>query len=99
MRVNYQIVYWRDIPAQVKVRSGRERVARQLSARFQEAIDEAAMLARATSSDDYLDDWRASEWQPGEGALEILAETLVAEIEAAYTPKRLEALKSNRGYE
>jgi hypothetical protein len=55
MTVEYQILYWRDIPAQVRVRSGRQRVTRPLPARFQEAIDEAAMRGRATSTDEYLD--------------------------------------------
>jgi hypothetical protein len=63
MSTQYQIVYWRDIPAQVKVRQGSRRVSRQLSLRFQEAIDEAAMRGQATDTDDYLAEWRSSEWQ------------------------------------
>lgn len=54
MTVSYQVVYWRDIPAQVKVRAGRERRARALGERFQQAIDEVAMRTGATKSDDYL---------------------------------------------
>lgn len=37
------VVYWKDIPAQVKVRRGRETLRRELSSRFAEAIDMAAM--------------------------------------------------------
>ena len=41
------IVYWRDIPAQVIVKAGRNAAKRQLADRFQEAIDIAAMRSRA----------------------------------------------------
>lgn len=99
MSARYQIVYWRDIPAQIKVRSGSVRIARSLSPRFQEAIDEAAMLARATSADAYLEDWRTSAWEPCQDDPERAAETLVNDLESAYPPERLGALKDNKGYE
>ena len=99
MTASYQILYWRDIPAQVKVRSGSQRINRPLSARFQEAIDEAAMRAQSTSTDDYLQEWRSSEWQTGEGEAEELADALVARIEAEYTDGRLNALKISKGYD
>ncbi len=51
-------VYWRDIPAQVIVQRGRSREKVQLSHRFQEAIDRAAMRAGKGSSDAYLEEWR-----------------------------------------
>lgn len=99
MSVSYQILYWRDIPAQVRVREGGQRVARPLSDRFQQAIDEAAMRAGATSTDEYLDDWRTTEWQAGDGELDTLAEQLVVELEAAYPAERLHTLKLKEGYE
>jgi hypothetical protein len=51
---SYQIVSWRDIPAQVKARSGRTRAGRELSERFQVFIDRAAMRAGLFNTDDYL---------------------------------------------
>jgi hypothetical protein len=95
----YQLLYWRDIPAQVKVRAGRERLSRMLSDRFQEAIDEAAMRAKTTSTDDYLDEWRSSEWQEREGEATAVADTIAAELEAAYTEERLTKLVRNKGRE
>jgi hypothetical protein len=99
MTASYQIVYWRDIPAQVRVRSGRERVSRQLSERFQEAIDEAAMRDRMTATDDYLEEWRSTEWQAGEGEVDTLAERLAAQLESTYPQDRLDALVENKGRE
>ena len=51
-------VYWRDIPAQIMVKQGRKVTKKELSKRFAEAIDRAAMRAGKGSSDAYLEDWR-----------------------------------------
>jgi hypothetical protein len=51
-------VYWRDIPSQVIGKAGRQTFKKQLSHRFQEAIDRAAMRAGRGSSEAYLSEWR-----------------------------------------
>ncbi len=95
----YQIVYWRDIPAQVKVGMGRNRAARQLSLRFTEAIDRAAMRAGLFNADDYLAEWRLGETQQRDGEAEAVAEAVAAELEAAYSADRLDELARNGGRE
>lgn len=95
----YQIISWRDIPAQVKVVSGRDRVGRPLSKRFPVAIDEAAMRAGLTGSDEYLAEWHPGEWQEREGGLEEVADAVVSEIEAAYPPERIRMLIEQYGLE
>ena len=52
------IIYWRDIPSQVVVKQGRNSAKAQLSKRFMEAIDKAAMRAGRQGSKEYLEDWR-----------------------------------------
>ena len=99
MALKYQIVYWRDIPAQVKGRAGRKRLSRPLSDRFPVAIDEAAMRAGLTESDDYLNAWRNGEWQEQEGEPEAILTKLVADLEAAYPPERLRQLIRQGGLE
>jgi hypothetical protein len=99
MSTSFQIVYWRDIPAQIKVRSDGQRINRQLSPRFQEAIDAAAMRGNATSADDYLADWHSSDWQLSSTDPERLADALAVEIEAEYTPERLKKLVVSQGFE
>jgi hypothetical protein len=94
-----QIIYWRDIPAQIKARAGSNRASRALSKRFSVAIDEAAMRAELTGSDEYLAQWHASEWVEREGELEETASALVSEIEAAYPAQRLTALVQQFGLE
>ena len=91
------IIGWRDIPAQVVGRKGRETSKVQLSARFQEAVDRAAMRAGRGSSDAYLADWKRSPPRPcGEDvAAEVAAEA--ARIEASYSDERLERLIKSKG--
>lgn len=103
MSLEYQIVYWRDIPAQIKVRSGRDRVGRELPERFQKAIDWAAMASNATSTDDYLDEWRTSAWKstdmglPDTGLPEA-ADSIIQLIEAEYPVERLYSIMTNKGF-
>lgn len=99
MTTQYQIVYWRDIPAQVKAKAGRVRAGKELSERFQVYIDRAAMRSGLFNTDDYLNEWRTSEAQEREGEPEAVAEAVAAEIEAAYPDTRLEALVTNGGRE
>jgi hypothetical protein len=99
MSISYQVVYWRDIPAQIKLRSEKGRLARSLSPRFQEAIDAAAMRANATGTDDYLEEWRSGPTQQGDGDPEGVADIVAAELEAAYPPEKLDRLVANKGFE
>lgn len=99
MAITYQIVYWRDIPAQIKIKEGRQRKGRPLSDRFGQAIDQAAMLAGLTGSDAYLAEWRTPGWQESDEEAEALAERLAAELEIAYPSERLRALVKNGGFE
>ena len=67
------IVYWRDIPAQVIVGKGRRGAKVQLSERFEQAIDRAAMKAGARDTDAYLAEWRKASDGEAEGEPEALA--------------------------
>ena len=99
MTTSYQIIYWRDIPAQVKVKTTKRPLSRQLSERFERAIDRAAMYAGTIGSDDYLAEWHKSDWQEREGEPEAILEALVTEIEAAYPEDRLREMSRNGGFE
>lgn len=99
MSASSQIIYWRDIPAQVRVRKAAERFSLPLSLRFQKAIDSAAVRSGLTGTDAYLDQWRTSPWQPSDGELQRTAEALVEELEDSYNAERLESLIHNNGFE
>ena len=92
-----QVVFWRDIPAQVKARQDRERTSRGLDPRFQEAVDAAAMRAGLTDTDDYLAEWRTSAWEERPGSPEQAADQCAAEIEAEYSVELLRRLAESGG--
>lgn len=93
------VVYWRDIPAQVKAGSGRRTVRRELSARFIEAIDAAAMRSGARDSDAYLAEWRTvASGAAGEDA-EAAVAAKCAVLEAEWNETRLAAAVANGGRE
>ncbi|MEX0956126.1 MAG: virulence factor [Rhizobiaceae bacterium] len=86
------IVYWRDIPAQVIVRKGRQNAKRELPLRFTEAIDMCAMRTGADETDAYLAEWRKADPVSVSDDLEAEAEKAFAEIDAQYDKERLVAL-------
>ncbi len=94
---NLIIISWRDIPAQVIVKRGRETARVQLSARFQEAVDRAAMRAGKGSSDAYLADWKRSDPTPCGDDLKAEAAAEAARIEARFSDAELETLIRAKG--
>jgi hypothetical protein len=97
----YQITWWRELPSLVVVRSGPEPDAdltkSPLAARFQEAIDEAAMRLGDTDSTAYLDGWRRSPWTATDELPIAAADRLVAELEATWTPEAVGAYLDSLG--
>ena len=91
------VISWRDVPAQVIAKRGREAAKVQLSQRFQEAVDRAAMRAGRGSSDAYLEDWRRSAPLPCGDDLQAEAAAAAAAIEARYTDGDLEQLIRAKG--
>jgi hypothetical protein len=77
------------VPAQVLVKAGRETAKIQLSHRFQEAVDRAAMRAGKASSGDYLADWKRSDPRACGDDLQAEANAEAARIEAHYSDEDL----------
>lgn len=86
------VVYWRDIPAQVIVKKGRQTAKRELSLRFTEAIDMCAMRTGAGDTDAYLADWRRGSPEPVSDDLEAEADKAMTHLEEAYPRDKLVAL-------
>ncbi|WP_144223035.1 virulence factor [Mesorhizobium amorphae] len=93
------VVYWRDIPAQVIVKKGRQNAKRELPVRFTEAIDMAAMRSGAAETDAYLAEWRKADPVPVGDDLEAEVEKAAAAIDADYSRERLVALAKAGGKE
>ncbi len=91
------VIWWRDIPAQVIVKKGRQSAKRELPLRFTEAIDMAAMRDGATETDAYLADWRRAEPVAVGDDLAAEADRAKAEIEGRYDKDKIETLIGNGG--
>ena len=80
----YQILYWREIPAQLRAFEGRRPVSQPLDERFQQAIDRLAMEEGPEGSDDYLDQWQWSEKRERPGTADEILAALARELEAEF---------------
>ncbi|WP_424970304.1 virulence factor [Dinoroseobacter sp. S76] len=92
------IVYWRDIPAQVIVGKGRRGAKKQLSERFEQAIDRCAMKVGAAGTDAYLAEWRKAAPYPVDGDQAEIAEAEAARIEAEFDTAAIKALIEKDGW-
>jgi hypothetical protein len=88
----YRISYWREFPSMVTAREGDVTSKSGLPARFQEAIDEAAMRQGMAGSDEYLEQWRHGEWQPAEGSPDEVVSGVAERLDAEYDAARLESM-------
>ncbi len=80
----YQVLYWKEIPAQVRVFDGKRRVARQMPPEFQEAIDRRAMQEGLAGTDAYLAHWQWSERRERRGDPQEILEAVMEELERTY---------------
>ena len=81
----YKILYWQEIPSQIKAEDDADDVTVELPAKFMERIDRLAVQQGLQGSDDYLAQWRWSEEEEREGSAREVAETVRAELEAQAT--------------
>jgi hypothetical protein len=77
----YQILYWKDIPSQIRVEGDGEEIKLELDARIQELIDKRATDLGATNSDDYLAGWVWSDPEDRSGNAQEVATNLKRELE------------------
>ncbi len=92
------VIYWRDIPAQVIASAGDDVHRVELDARFQQAIDRAAMHTGRIGTEEYLEDWRRDS-QTLAGDPKEAAVAVAAELEGRYSIEALNDLVANGGFE
>jgi hypothetical protein len=81
----YKILYWQEIPSQIRVEDDQDEITIQLHQRFQERIDQQAAARGLSSSDDYLAQWRWSDEEDRDGSARDVADAIQAELEASAT--------------
>jgi hypothetical protein len=80
----YQILYWQDIPSQVKAWDDFDEVKAELPQRFADRIDHSAQAKGLTGNDDYLAQWKWSPAQERPGEPEEVANAIRKELEAQF---------------
>lgn len=102
MTFTYQIIYWRDIPTQIRVKKeGEKQVSRQLSKRFMAAMSASSTKSGTTQTDDYMDAWHMTDWQETESEVdnaEAYADELIAQLEAEYPGDLLRKMVKQDGW-
>ncbi|HEY4611854.1 MAG TPA: virulence factor [Bacteroidota bacterium] len=80
----YQILYWQQIPSQVKAWDDFDEVRLELPVRFTARIDQAAQTQGLTQTDDYLSQWRWGDEQERAGAANEVAQAVKKELEEQF---------------
>ena len=78
----YMILYWQEIPTQIKAEDESEDVTVLLDAKFMVQVDILAAKRGLQAADDYLAQWKWSEEEEREGSAREVAEAVKAELEA-----------------
>ena len=78
----YKILYWQEVPSQIKAEDDQDEVSLPLPPRFMEQVDRMAMQRGLQGSDDFLAQWHWSDEQEREGAAQEVAEAVLAELVA-----------------
>jgi len=80
----YQILYWQEVPSQVKAWDDFDETKVELSSKFIAIIDQSAKEQGLTSEDDYLNQWRWSEEMERQGNAEEVAKAVKKELEQKF---------------
>jgi hypothetical protein len=78
----YKILYWQEIPTQIKAEDESDDVTVMLDGRFMAQVDIIAARRGLQSADDYLAQWKWSEEEERDGSAQQVADALKAELEA-----------------
>jgi hypothetical protein len=78
----YKVLYWQEVPTQVRAEDSEDDVTLPLAAKFMERVDRLAMQRGLAGTDEYLAQWKWSEEEEREGSASEVAEAVKAELES-----------------
>jgi Virulence factor len=81
----FQVLYWHDMPLQVRAGNRRNRARIELAPRFKAVVDQLAMADGLTGTGEYLDGFHWSELQERGRSTEEAAAAVAAELETSYS--------------
>jgi len=78
----YKILYWQEVPSQIKAEDDEDEVTLPLDPKFLERIDQLAGQRGLQGSNDYLAQWHWSDEEERSGSAQEVAEAVRAELES-----------------
>jgi hypothetical protein len=78
----YKILYWQEVPSQIKAEDEVDEVSLAMPPKFLERIDHLASQRGLQQADDYLAQWNWSDEEEREGSAQEVAEAVRAELES-----------------
>jgi hypothetical protein len=78
----YKVLYWQEVPSQVKAEDDQDEVNIPMPQRFMERVDRLAMQRGLQGTDDFLAQWHWSDEEERDGSAQEVAAAVVAELEA-----------------
>ncbi len=91
-----QILYWQEIPSVVEAKDEGGVAKQQLSDKFQQLIDHAAMIRKLAGTDGYLEQWNKGKPTERPGDAKSVAAAVAAEIETRFNDIRSEVIAKSR---
>ena len=80
----YQVLYWQEIPSQIKAWDDFDEIKVELPQKFTVRIDHAAQTRGFSSTDAYLSQWKWGDEQERPGTPEEVAAAVKNELEAKF---------------
>jgi hypothetical protein len=78
----YKILYWQEVPSQIKADDGVDEVTLPMPPRFMERVDLLAAMRKLQNADDYLAQWKWSDEEERDGTAGEVAAAVMAELES-----------------
>jgi hypothetical protein len=78
----YKILYWQEIPTQIKAEDDADDLTVMLDDKFMKQVDILAAKRGLQAADDYLAQWKWSDEEERDGPAHEVAEAVKAELEA-----------------
>ena len=77
----YKILYWQEVPSQIRAEDDDDEINLPLGRRFQDRIDALATQRGLSDADEYLAQWKWSDELDRDGTANEVAEAVKAELE------------------
>ena len=80
----FKILYWQEVPTQIKAEDDSDDVTVQMAPRFMERVDILAAQRGLQGSDDYLAQWHWSDEEDRDGSAQEVADAVKGELESRW---------------